>query len=130
MRGTFITFLFIFIFCLSASGKSKIVEDFTPVCDSLSTLIFERSGIKGPVKLKTVMKRGSGLDFYFTESLGDFPWHKEDVRWLRSTLKKLFPEEYSRYKVGEIYSRKVSIDRLATPHLSYDGKPADSRHKV
>ena len=130
MRGTFITFLFIFIFCLSASGKSKIVEDFTPVCDSLSTLIFERSGIKGPVKLKTVMKRGSGLDFYFTESLGDFPWHKEDVRWLRLTLKKLFPEEYSRYKVGEIYSRKVSIDRLATPHLSYDGKPADSRHKV
>ena len=130
MKRTFITFILIFTLCLSSSGKSKIVEDFTPACDSLSTLIFERSGIKGPVRLKSVMKRGGSLDFYFTESLGDFPWYKTDIKWLRSTLKGLFPDEYKRYLLGEIYSRRVDINRLVTPGLNNDGKPLENKHRV
>ena len=118
------------LFCLTASGKSKIAEDFTSVCDSLSTLIFERSGIKGPVKLKSVMKRGGSLDFYFTESLGDFPWYKGDVKWLRSTLKSLFPDEYKKFHLGEIYSRRIEISRLVTPGLNNDGKPLENKHRV
>lgn len=130
MRRTTIIYILTFLFCLTASGKSKIVEDFTPACDSLSTLILERSGIKGPVKLKSVMKRGGSLDFYFTESLGDFPWHKTDVKWLRSTLKSLFPDEYKKYHLGEIYSRRIEISRLVTPGLNYDGKPLENKHRV
>ena len=130
MRRTYLTFIFTFIFCLSLSGKSKIVEDFTPACDSLATLIFEKSGIKGPVRLKSVMKRGGNLDFYFTESLGDFPWYKSDIKWLRSTLKSLFPDEYKRYQLGEIYSRRVEISRLVTPRLNNDGKPLENKHRV
>ena len=130
MKRTFITLIFIFLLCLSSSGKSKIVEDFKPACDSLSTLILERSGIKGPVRLKSVMKRGGNLDFYFTESLGDFPWYKTDIKWLRSTLKGLFPDEYKKYHLGEIYSRRVDINRLVTPGLNNDGKPLDNKHRV
>jgi len=113
-----------------AEGKSKMADDFKPVCDSIASLLHDRCGIKGEVELKAVMKRGNTLDFYFTESLGDFPWYKEDRKWLRSTLKNLFPEGYSKYRLGEIYSRKVSLDRLVMPKLTYDGKPAATKHKV
>ena len=108
--------IYIMLLCLAmpSSGQSKIVKSFTPACDSLSVLIHERTGVKGPVKLKAVMKRGNTLDFYFTETLGDFPWRKQDVSWLRPTFKSIFPEQYSKYRLGEIYSRKVSVDRLIT----------------
>ena len=56
---------------LSASAQSAIVKDFKEVCDSLNTLMTERTSVKGNLRLKAVMKRGSELDFYFTESLGD-----------------------------------------------------------
>ena len=90
---------------VSVCGQSKIVKDFKPVCDSLATLTTDRTGICGKITVKNIMKRSGCLDFYFTESLGDYPWYKEDIKWLKSTLKSLFPEGYSKYKVGEIYSR-------------------------
>ena len=111
-------------------AQSEIVKDFTPVCDSLSRLILERTSIEGKLELKSVMKRSSALDFHFTESLGDYPWHKEDVQWFREQLKHLFPEKYSQLRLGEIYSRRVSLEKLATPHLNFNGKPAASRLKV
>ena len=114
----------------ATSAQSKIVKDFTPVCDSLAVLTTERTGVNGNMTLKSIMKRGGNLDFYFTESLGDYPLHKDDVKWLRSTLKSLFPEEYKNYKLGEIYSRMVGVDKLITPELTYDGSPAETRHKT
>ena len=113
-----------------ASGQSRIAEEFIPACDSLSILLKERTGIDGPVVLKAVMKRGSTLDFYFTETLGDFPWYREDLKWFKSTFRNLFPEEYGRYRLGEVYSRKVSLDRLVMPGLTFNGRPADSRHRT
>ena len=115
---------------VSVCGQSKIVKDFRPVCDSLASLTTDRTGISGKITVKNIMKRKGCLDFYFTESLGDYPWYKEDIKWLRGTLKSLFPKQYANYKVGEIYSRNVSIDHLVTPRLTKDGKPADNRHKV
>ena len=115
---------------VSVCGKSQIVKDFKPVCDSLASLTTDRTGICGTIAVKNIMKRSGCLDFYFTESLGDYPWYKEDIKWLRATLKSLFPEDYKKYKVGEIYSRNVKIDHLVTPRLTKNGKPADNRHKV
>ena len=130
MKKTIISLAFILGLCLAGQAQSKIVKDFKPVCDSLAVLTTERTGICGNVSLKTVMKRGGNLDFYFTESVGDYPWHKDDVKWFRNTLKSLFPEEYRRYRLGNIYSRKVNLDKLVTPRLKYDGKPSDTEHKV
>ena len=111
-------------------AQSQIVTDFKPVCDSLAVLLQERTTVEGKLSLKTVMRRGNALDFYFTESLGDFPWKSGDPKWFKKTLGNLFPENYSKYKVGEIYSRRVDLNKLTTPRISNDGTPADSRHRV
>ena len=121
---------FIFLATVSAQAQSQIVTDFKPVCDSLATLLTERTGVPGNITVKSIMKRGSSLDFYFTESLGDYPWKEVDPRWFRNTLGKLFPDNYRKYKVGEIYSRGVALNHLVTPYLSYDGHPRQSRHRV
>ena len=114
----------------AASAQSKIVKDFKPVCDSLNVLMSSRTGITGDLKVKSIMKRGGHLDFYFTESLGDYPLHQRDVKWFRNSLKSLFPEAYGKYKLGEIYSNQVGIDNLITPDLTYNGQPAETKHKI
>ena len=98
MKRHILTYVLLLYLAVPSFGQSRIVKSFTPACDSVATLIYERTGIKGPVKLKAAMKRGNTLDFYFTESLGDFPWHKQDVKWFKTTLKRLFPEEYSKFQ--------------------------------
>lgn len=128
-RFTIITSLFL-SFCFNAPGQTAIVKDFQPVCDSLAVLIQERNTIKGELELQAVMKRGSNLDFYFTESLSDYPWHSGDTKWFRKTLKALFPPEYEKYRLGEIYSKRVGFDNLITPFLDYDGNPDESRHRI
>lgn len=107
----------------------NITEDFRPVCDSLSTLIFERNTVKGELRLSKILKRNGYLDFYFNETLGDFPWRDEDVRWFRKTLKELFPECWSGYRIGEIYSRGVALKELPMPKIGNDGKPYSSRFR-
>ena len=115
---------------LSARGQSAIVKDFMPVCDSLEVLIQERNSIKNELKLQAIMRRGTTLDFYFTESLGDYPWHSGETKWFRNTLKSLFPEKYQTYRLGEIYSKRVSHDNLVTPSLAFDGNPSQTRHST
>ena len=130
MRKLFIIIFLSILFSFTGKAQSQIVKDFKPVCDSLSVLLKERTSVTGPVELKSIMKRGSSLDFYFTESLGDFPWKEGDPKWLKSTLRNLFPDEYKKYKVGEIYSRKVALSHLVTARLNSDGKPESSKHRV
>ena len=125
-----ILFLVLTITAFSANGQSAIVKEFKPACDSLATLIKEHNTIKGRLELTAVMKRGTTLDFYFTESLGDYPWHKDDYHWFKEQLRKLFPEKYSNYRLGEIYSRKVAYDKLITPELGNDGTPVHAKHKI
>lgn len=129
MIRTITTFAFILCMTLNAGGQSKIVEDFASVCDSLAVLTSSHCGVQGELKLKAVMKRKNSLDFYFTESLGDYPWYKHDIKWFRHELKQLFPEEYKKYKVGEIYSRKVSLEKLVMPKPGNDGKPILTPHR-
>lgn len=121
---------FSFLVSFSAYAQSGIVTDFKPVGDSLAVLLTERTGVQGQATIKSIMKRGSSLDFYFTESLGDYPWKDGDPRWFKSTLGKLIPDKYRKYKVGEIYSRGVALNHLVTPRLSSEGKPSASRHKL
>ena len=126
----FITIYILLLFSFCAHAQSEIVKDFTPVSDSLATLITERTGVAGGLVIKSITRRGSILDFYFTESLGDFPWKDGDPRWFKNRLHNLFPEKYRKYKVGEIYSRGVALAHLVTPDLSSNGEPRHSRHRV
>lgn len=130
MRKSFIFIISSLLISLSAYAQSEIVKDFAPACDSLAVLLQERTSVSGELRLKSIMRRGSSLDFYFTETLGDFPWKSGDPKWFKKALRTLFPEKYDNYKVGEIYSRRVSLNHLVTPSLGSDGKPSDSRHRV
>ena len=129
MRRLSIIFTLITGISMLAGAQSHIVQDFTPVCDSLAVLMSDRCGVKGELKLKAVMKRKSFLDFYFNETLSDYPWYKSDPKWFRQELKRLFPEEYSKYKIGDIYSRKVALDKLVMPELGNDGNPSSTPHR-
>lgn len=122
--------LFILISSLPAYGKSQILLDFEPVCDSLSVLLHERCGVENKLILKNVMKRGKSLDFYFTESLGDYPLRQSDISWFRKTLTKMLPAAYRGYKVDRIFSRRIDFDRLASPSLGYSGQPSLSKQRV
>ena len=93
-------------------NKNRIVEDFTPTCDSLSVLLSERTGVEGELVLKNIMKRKGNLDFYFTVSLSDFPWREADYRWFRRTLQSMFPDGYSGYRLGEIYCKREKALRI------------------
>ncbi len=127
MKKIILTFILAIAVCSVASGQNSIMKDFKPVCDSLDVLLKERRDVKGQLKLKSVMKRGDMLDVYFTESLGDYPWREGEPEWFRRQLEKLVPGKYSRYRIGEIYSKRIPLEKLVTSELGFDGKPSGSR---
>lgn len=114
----------------SAFAQSGIATDFKETCDSLATLLKERTSVKSLLRLKSVAKRGSKLDFHFTENLADYPWHKSDVKWFREELRNLFPEGYEKYSVGKIFCKTLSIDDLITPELTSDGENSKTEYKI
>ena len=125
-----ILILLIAFSCIEASSQSKIIKDFKEACDSLNTLMSERTSVQGRIALKAVMKRGSVLDFYFTESLGDYPFRPGDAKWFRSALKSQFPDAYRNYSLGLVKSRNVDIEDLEVASLTFGGKPAASIHRT
>lgn len=130
MKKALLITISLFISIVSLMGQSAIVRDFKPAMDSLSRLIQDRSSVYGELKLQAVMKRGGTLDFYFTESLSDYPWYKGDTQWFRTTLRDLFPEKYGSYQLGEIYTKRISHEKLVTTGLGNDGKPDEMRHSI
>ncbi len=119
--------IYTLVFLLSVSfcgfAQSGIVKDFKPVCDTLSLRLLERTGVKGELKLKQVMKRGSALDFYFDLSLSDYPLRDSDYKWFRTSLKELFPSGYSRYSLGEVYTSGDKMSELIVSDISSSGAP-------
>ncbi len=130
MRRIIASFILCFALGLAASGQSSIVKDFKPVCDTLDARLKQNRDIKGQLKLKSVMKRGTALDFYFTESLGDYPWREGEPEWFKKELKKLFPDSYRRYGVGAIYSKRIKLEELVTTELGFDGSPVDFKYRT
>lgn len=112
------------------SAQNRIVKDFTPVCDSVSVLLSEKTGVEGELKLKNIMRRKGILDFYFTVSLSDFPWREADYRWFRTTLRSMFPEGYGGYRLGEIYCKREKAESLIVNDLGYDGEPVGTRYRT
>ena len=76
MKRFFITVISILLFCIQSHGQAAVVKDFQSVCDSLSILLKERTGVEEELKLRGIKKRGSSIDFFFTNSLSDFPWYE------------------------------------------------------
>ncbi len=123
MRKKIITILAFLSLCTVSFGQSAIITDFQPVCDSLDVLLKENRDVKGRLRIKSIMKRGNVLDFYFTESLGDFPWREGEPAWFKRELKRRFPEKYKNYSLGIVHSKNIALDRLVTAELGFDGQP-------
>ena len=126
----FIITIFTLIICTTSFGQSAIIKDFQPVCDSLDVLLKENRDVKGQLRMKNIMKRGKVLDFYFTESLGDYPWRTGEPQWFRKELEKRFPEKYRKYDLGAVYSKNIALDRLVTAELGFDGQPTALKEAV
>lgn len=117
------------LLCTSLSAQSRgLAEDFAPVSDSLRTLLQERTTVSTNPRISKVLKRGNKLDFYFSQELCDYAWHGDDVKWLRSTLKSLFPEEYRHNQLGEIFTKGGRVEELVTPGLDNDGSSRNYKH--
>ena len=125
-----LTLSFFIFLCISGFSQGTIVRDFKPVCDSLSTLLKEKTTVKGHLKLKNILKRDGKLDFYFDESLGDFPIRRGDAEWFRNTLSNLFPEKYSEYELGGVYTKNIDIKHLEVASLSFKGSSFKSHNRT
>ena len=121
---------FIIFITLQAYSQSSLVRDFKPVCDSLNTLLTEKTTVTGNLKIKNILKRDGKLDFYFDESLGDFPFRRGDAEWFRNTLKSLFPSKYDQYNIGGIYTKNIDIKRLEVASLSNKGSSFKSHNRT
>lgn len=112
------------------SGQSSLLSSYKSKCDSLGTLVQERTTVKAGIRLTSVMKRGNFIDFYFSGSLGDIPWTHEDVEWFKHTLHEITPEEFAKYKIGNIYCDRVLIGNLVVPGPRNDGRPSEHKYRI
>lgn len=130
IRKFFASALIALSLSISVNAQIGLVSDFNEACDSLAVLLKERTSVKTALKIKAIVQRGKAFDFYFTANLGDLPWHSEDIKWFKETLKTLFPEKYEKNTVGKIFCKKLNLEELVTPELTYSGVPAKSAYKV
>ncbi|MBR1575915.1 MAG: xanthan lyase [Bacteroidales bacterium] len=99
-------------------------EEFRMATDSIARMYSRKTTVENRLTLKKVVKTDQGrLDFYFDQSLGDYPWREKDVEWLRSQLKKLLPTAYASCEIGEIRSKETRIEDLVTPPPGVKGWP-------
>jgi hypothetical protein len=115
---------------VSANAQKAILEAFEPVTDSLTVLAKEHFQVRSYLKLNKAMKRGQLMDLYFTKELGDLPWRPEDLKWFRSHVRDLWPEEVKQYTLGGIWCESVDLSELAQPAPGNNGQPKDYRFKV
>ena len=130
MGRTVISLCLAVLFALPGLSKGKIAEDFGPACRELDSLLTERTGVEGELCLKSVMKRGRVLDFYFSVSLSDFPWRYDDYIWFCRELKSRFPEEYADYALGRISSRGEPIENLVAGEPGFSGEPDRDAYRI
>lgn len=131
MRLFFFSALTLALLSSNLQAQRRVnVAQFTPLCDSLSVLIQERTTVKAFLKLRSVTTNGESLNFNFTESLGDIPWKKADELWLKEKIAELLPDNYSRYSVGMIKTKGLRFNDIVTPDLHNDGEPHHSRFRV
>lgn len=117
-------------FIMSSGLGAQTVKDFKDAVDSLQNLMVKRTNVSSQVKANKVVRRGYNLDFYFTSSMGDFPWRKQDLEWLKETLTEMLPESCSKYSIGNLYVGKNNLESYVMPQTGNDGKPIDDKFRT
>ena len=116
---------------IQAFSQTIAVKDFKGACDSLSKMMMAKTTVKCWLRLKSIQINEDKLDFYFDESLGDFPFRRGDAEWFKKQLTNLLPAQYQEYTVGNIYTRNnVEIRRLEVASLSFEGSSHKSHNRT
>ena len=106
--------------------NAQKVSEFKPAVDSVQVRMKERTTVKVDLKLKKIVPRENYLDFYFTSTLGDYPWRRTDISWFKSRLKDAFPAKWRARAVGHIYVGDNRLDTYVMPAINGSGKPISS----
>ncbi len=117
------------LFSWQAAGQSLVLSAYRAKCDTLSTLIKERTSVSANIKLQSVSRRNGTLDFHFTSGIGDVPWTKDDLEWLKKTLHDISPAGYAHYKTGTVYCGQIPLGEMLTAFPGNDGKPTEHQWK-
>ena len=128
MKARHLIILLITIVYMIPSGAQNR-KDFKPMCDSLTVLLQEKTSVKTKLSMESVVKRGSELDFHFSQELSDYNWDDSLVSWFVSEIAELMPESYASSRVGEVYAKKVNVKTLVTPGLGNNGKPSEYKYR-
>ncbi|MCQ2139671.1 MAG: xanthan lyase [Bacteroidales bacterium] len=106
----------------STAFAQNMTKAFKPASDSINVQVRERTTVTSKLSIEKVLTRNGKLDIYFSQSLSDFHWTADDIKWLKQTIKKYAPKEYQKYDIGTIRCKGGNIEDLATPSLGNDGK--------
>ena len=98
--------------------------------DSLTLSIERRTGVRSRLELKKALKRGGKMDFYFSRELGDYPWHKDDMDWLKAEIRKTYSGRLGKLSVGEIFASGKPVRNFTVPELGNDGHPQKSPNRI
>ncbi len=116
---------------IQAFSQTIAVKDFKTACDSLSRMMTAKTSVKCWLRIKNIKVNEGKLDFYFDESLGDFPFRRGEAEWFKKSLESLFPDKYKEYKVGKVYTRNnTEIKRLEVASLSFSGSSYKSHNRT
>ena len=105
---------------------AQTAKEFRTAADSLRARMERRTRVKVPLKLNKVLKRGTTLDFHFSQELSDFPWRAADVEWFREELRSLTPPAYRAYTLGDIFAKDVDLNKLPMPAIGKNGGPVET----
>jgi len=114
----------------AAPAQTRIAREFGPATDSLKARLQRRTSVNCSLKITKVVKRGSSLDFYFSQELGDYPWRRDDIDWFRNQLRELAPDAWREYAIGDIYAKNTLLTDLPMPPLSWSGSPRLNSFRV
>ncbi|MBP5539068.1 MAG: xanthan lyase [Bacteroidales bacterium] len=118
------------VLCSSLSSGAREVTTKEELCDSLSVLLEERGGVRTKITLKRILKRGGRTDWYFKENLGDYPFRKDDVAWLKKQLRSLAPAPYKSLPVDRIFAGRNTVEQMICAPYTRDGKAGKSSYSL
>lgn len=114
---------------LAGQGAPR-VSDFGVVCDTLTARCNRHFGVLSKVALDRVVSKDGKLDFFFSRTLADYPWHANDVDWFKSEFSSEAESPLKGHTPGHYHTAGGMLEDLITPVLTRDGKSPGHEYSV
>ena len=124
-----LTTLLLALAALTASAQNP-TRDFLPASDSLRARLQRKTTVWTGLKIESVMKRGSSLDFTFSQELSDYLWTQDTFDWFKEQIYDLMPPQYSECTIGAIYCHRDPMEDLITPARGNKGRSSSYQYRA